>query len=185
MSLLQHMIETDRLLLEPLRVEHAEQMFSGLANINLYENLPEEPPATLHELRKRFQFLVAGADPSGNEEWLNYVLVGKKTRLPIGYTQATIRTNAPCLIAYLIFQPHWRRGYGSEAVSASVDHIFSHFNIDSIDAYIDTRNVASHGLVSKLGFQYFEKIKDADFFKGSSSDEYRYSMTRDAWQPRT
>jgi len=44
----------------------------------------------------------------------------------------------------------------------------------SARAYVDTRNKASIRLLERLGFERVDATKDADFFKGESSDEYVY-----------
>jgi [ribosomal protein S5]-alanine N-acetyltransferase len=41
-------------------------------------------------------------------------------------------------------------------------------------ALLDTRNEASWRLMERLGFRRNRLIKDADQFKGASSDEYEY-----------
>jgi [ribosomal protein S5]-alanine N-acetyltransferase len=48
--------------------------------------------------------------------------------------------------------------------------------IISFKAWTDTRNLASHRLLEKLGFTKIEEIKNADEFKGSVSDEFVYSL---------
>ena len=43
-------------------------------------------------------------------------------------------------------------------------------------AYIDTRNLASQRLVTRLGFVQVDEILVADEFKGEVSDEYVYEL---------
>lgn len=42
---------------------------------------------------------------------------------------------------------------------------------------IDTRNTASTRLVEALGFALVALTPNADFFKGTASDEYRYERS--------
>ena len=44
-----------------------------------------------------------------------------------------------------------------------------------VKAWTDTRNEASHRLAKKLGMIQVELIKNADFFKGTNSDEFVFS----------
>jgi len=175
------MIETDRLILEPVHFAHAELMFGGLSDEALYQYLPELPPPSIEALQERYRALETTISPDGNEVWLNWVLVRRGTRKVIGYTQVTVRKDEPSLIAYLIFKPQWRTGFASEAVKATIEHVFKNYDTAAIDAYIDTRNEASKSVVLKLGFSLAGMIEQADFFKGVSSDEFHYSLAREKW----
>ena len=53
---------------------------------------------------------------------------------------------------------------------------------DALFAEIDTRNVGSVRLVESLGLTRIATTQDADFFKGASSDEYKYSVSREDWR---
>ena len=48
-------------------------------------------------------------------------------------------------------------------------------SIKIVKAWSDTRNKASHRLAERMGMQVIETIKDADFFKGSTSDEFVFA----------
>ena len=53
--------------------------------------------------------------------------------------------------------------------------------IPSRYAEIDTRNIASIRLVESLGLSRVATTREADFFKGASSDEYKYAVSREDW----
>lgn len=175
------MIATKRLNLEPIRVAHAIEMFSGLTDKQLYTFLPEDPPKSLDALQSRYRKLETAQCPDGKEIWLNWIIYTRSNREAIGYVQATVNESGTSQIAYVLFSKHWRNGFAYEAVAAAIQSVFDHYATPMIEALIDTRNRASQGLVSKLGFNLSETIKEADFFKGSSSDEYRYVMSRRTW----
>jgi ribosomal-protein-alanine N-acetyltransferase len=65
-------------------------------------------------------------------------------------------------------------------VGAVVEHLFS----ETVHAEIDTRNAASIRLVEGLGFERVEIVRDADWFKGAASDEFRYALPRDRFPGR-
>ena len=175
------MTTTQRLSLLPIRVEHAEVMFGGLCDGQPYTYLPEEPPKSLPELKERYRSLQDARSPDEKEIWLNWIIFKQGNPTPIGYVQATVNVAGTSQIAYLLFAEHWRNGCATEAVSAVLQLVFDRYDTSLIEALIDTRNVASQAVVSKLGFDLVEEIKAADFFKGSSSDEYRYTISREEW----
>ena len=54
--------------------------------------------------------------------------------------------------------------------------LFADYKVSRVAAEIDTRNVASIHLVEALGFTRVAMAPNADFFKGTVSDEYRYDL---------
>jgi hypothetical protein len=66
-------LDSERLRLEPLTVEHAGEMAPVLDDADLHVFIGGRP-ATREELRARYERLVAGHSRDGNERWLNWVL---------------------------------------------------------------------------------------------------------------
>ena len=81
-------------------------------------------------------------------------------------------------IAYFVFVDSWRQGVAREACQELVRFLFESFPIDRVVAHDDTRNERSLRLLRALGFQLSETIRDADNFKGTSSDEHVLVRTR-------
>jgi RimJ/RimL family protein N-acetyltransferase len=178
------MIETANLWLVPVGEDHAPLLFGALRDPQLYALMPEEAPKTLLGLRKRYAFLQRRKSPDGNEHWLNWTIFVRQTGEPAGTFQATVRDDGPSDIAYVMFKRHWRQGIASEAGTVVIDHIFERYPTPVIAANMDTRNIASIKLVERLGLTRTAFIPDADTFNGMSSDEYRYELTRAAWEAR-
>ena len=165
--------------LEPLRPEHALDMFAGLADPAGYRFLPGDPPASADALRARYDRQVVGRSPDGAEQWLNWVLRGSDHAL-VGYTQATIRDRIAQL-GYHVFPATWRQGIGTAAVRATLDQLFAMNAADEAHALVDTRNAGSIALMRKLGFRLARTITNADFFKGSKSDEHEFALPLTGW----
>lgn len=175
------MIETERLLLEPITPAHAEAMFEVLSDEGIYTYLPTSPPASLDALRDSYEFLSRGESPDGRESWLNWILVDREGGRALGYLQATVREPESCLIAYVLNPAHWGKGFAREASAALIGHLFERYEIPSVEAYIDTRNGPSLRLVESLGLVRTHTIRDADEFKGSRSDEHVFRVSRSEW----
>ena len=88
--------------------------------------------------------------------------------------QATVMGDGTALIAYMIFTPFQRRGLAREGCAAVLAELASAWGVRTAVAEIDTRNAASVALVESLGFARVATVREADVFKGASSDEYRY-----------
>ena len=72
------MLDTDRLVLEPLRVEHAEEMAPVLADEELHEFIGGRPES-VDELRARYRRQARGVSDDGDERWFNWVLRRRDT----------------------------------------------------------------------------------------------------------
>ncbi len=172
----------ERLRIEPIRSAHAELVFPPLQNPAIYTYLPEDPP-TAEALQKRYDYLENGSSPDGTELWLNWVVFLRDSMTPIGTFQATLPKGKAGSFAYVVFPSFWRQGYAREMAACVITHLFEAHPMPGLYAEIDTRNTASIRLVESLGLTRTGTVKGADFFKGASSDEYTYSVSREDWHP--
>jgi [ribosomal protein S5]-alanine N-acetyltransferase len=175
-------IETPRMMLEPLVPRHAPTVYEELLNPELYQYIPQNPPQALQEVETRYGLLAARKSPDGQDIWLNWAARLRQEQTYIGTFQATVHTNQMAEIAYSVFVRFWKQGYGREGCYHVLEHLFSRYDVMTVGAEIDTRNIASINLVESLGFTRVSLTKNADYFKGASSDEYRYEISRDQFQ---
>jgi RimJ/RimL family protein N-acetyltransferase len=114
-------IETERLLLTPLRAEDADVMVAVLADDRLHAFVGGRPSG-LEELRARYSRFIAGpSDPC--EVWLNGIVRRRTDAGPIGTTQATLTDRDgrwAAHVAWVIGTAWQRRGFGSEVARALV-----------------------------------------------------------------
>jgi RimJ/RimL family protein N-acetyltransferase len=54
-------------------------------------------------------------------------------------------------VGYLIHHPHWRRGFASEAATATRDHAFGVLGVDRVISLIRPENLPSQGVARKMG----------------------------------
>lgn len=168
-----------RLRLEPLALEHADLLYERLCDPSLYTYIPQEPPTTLSALRDRYSHLESRFSPDQSELWLNWVIWDVSRKRYVGTVEASVHLSSPRAdIAYMTFTEYWKQCYATEACGLVLNFLFGQCEIVEVEALVDTRNDASIKLLEKLRFSLIERINQADFFKGSSSDEYRYRLTR-------
>jgi [ribosomal protein S5]-alanine N-acetyltransferase len=173
-------LETSRLFLEPILPAHASRLNEQLQDERLYRFIPQDP-ATPQALEDRYDFLSGRRSPDSREAYLNWAVRERTSGDYAGTLEATVHDNPAATIAYMIFVPFQRRGYAAEACARLLEHLFEDYRVSIVAAEIDTRNVASIALVESLGFERVGFQKDADHFKGSSSDEYRYEIKESVW----
>jgi RimJ/RimL family protein N-acetyltransferase len=112
-------ISTARLELAPLSRDHAEDMYSVLSDVSLYEYVRGVPPASVFELHARYAYLESRRSADGTEAWLNWILFEIATGMSIGYVQATV-TSQHADIAWVVGTLWQRRGFATEAAQAMV-----------------------------------------------------------------
>lgn len=174
-------LSTERFLLEPITENHAQLLFDCLQSEGLYTFIPLEAPKTCIDLENKYRRWSARQSSDQSEIWLNYAICDKNTKEYLGTLQATIELKGMTYVAYEVFPRYWRRGIAHETMSVLISHIFINYKSEVITAHLDTRNLPSLKLLESLGFKYESTIKDADHFKGETSDEYVYNISKKDW----
>ena len=174
-------LETPRLFLEPILPAHAPLLYEPMQEERLYRFIPQDPPASLQALEERYDFLSARRSPDGREAWLNWAVRERASGDYAGTLEATVYGDRTAIVAYMVFVPYQRRGIAVEAGGRLVEHLLDDYRVGVVAAEIDTRNAASIALVEALGFERVGFHKDADHFKGTTSDEYRYEIEERVW----
>jgi [ribosomal protein S5]-alanine N-acetyltransferase len=177
-------LATPRLLLEPILPAHAPVLYESMQEERLYRFIPQDPLETLEALTDRYDFLSARRSPDGREAWLNWAVRERGSGDYAGTLETTVYLDATAIIAYMVFVPFQRRGFAAEACERLLEHLFEDYRVNMVAAEIDTRNAASIALVESLGFERVGFQKDADHFKGATSDEYRYEIKNSVWAER-
>jgi RimJ/RimL family protein N-acetyltransferase len=156
-------IETVRLTLEPLRVEHAGEMADVLADPRLYEYVGGTPPSAA-QLATRYALQVAGHSPDGRQGWLNWVVRERATGAAVGTVQATLNivdARAEAEIAWVIGTAYQRRGYAKEAAGAMVRWLRSE-GTATVIAHIHPGHEASMGVARHLGLTATDVIEGGE-----------------------
>jgi [ribosomal protein S5]-alanine N-acetyltransferase len=174
-------LTTDRFDLEPIVPHHAEELFAGLAEEQLYTFIPDDPPADVEVLRARFRRWEARGSAAGDEVWLNYAVRNRELGALCGTLQATVMAAGFAYIAYFVFRESWGAGIARESCREMIRFLFETFEMERVVAHVDTRNERSIRLLEAMQFQCTETIPNADTFKGGSSDEHVFTLTRAAW----
>ena len=170
------LLETERLVLEPLTEAHAPLLFHGFEDPTLYTYIPGDPPANVEALVVRYRHLSKGRSADGTSLWFNWAMRLQDSVTYIGTLQASLYADDRAVIAYMVFSPFRRHGFAKEGCWRMIRFLRDERQAKKIVAEIDTRNQPSIALVRSLGMRLTGKHKNADFFKGSASDEYEFVL---------
>jgi RimJ/RimL family protein N-acetyltransferase len=156
-------VQTARLTLEPLRVDHAEEMAALLDDPGLHAFIGGRP-ARLSELRSRYERQVEGRSADGTEGWFNWVASERLTGAAVGTVQATLRDQdgrRVAELAWVVAGPHQRKGYATEAAVAVAGWLRSH-GIDFLVAHVHPSHEASIGVARHLGMTATDVLVDGE-----------------------
>ena len=145
------LLEGNRLVLEPLRTAHAEEMAVALSDPGLYRYTGGSPP-TLEELRARYERQAKGCSPAGEERWSNWV-VRESGGEAVGYVQATVRRGRETVVAelaWVIAAPYQGRGMARSA-AGMIKQWLRRQGVRNFTAHVHPGHFASAAVAANLG----------------------------------
>jgi len=98
----------------------------------------------------------------------------------IGITPGELENRFSWEIGYWIGQPHWRRGYGSDAVKQMTEYAFKLTNAKRLYAPVLAPNIASMKTLEKCGFK-LEGIHECVVYReseGGFMDEHIFARIK-------
>jgi RimJ/RimL family protein N-acetyltransferase len=158
-------LTTARLVLEPLRVDHAGEMFAVLDDAALHRFVGGRPVGEA-ELRARYARQVAGRSPDGRQRWLNWIVRRSADGVALGFVQATVSDaddgRPPTAeLAWTIGVAFQRRGYAQEAGLAMLGWLRSQ-GVGQFVAHIHPEHTASMTVARALDLRPTAIVVDGE-----------------------
>ncbi|MEU9591646.1 GNAT family N-acetyltransferase [Streptomyces sp. NPDC048219] len=155
-------IHTDRLLLLPLQVEHADEMAVVLSDPALH-TFTGGTPDTVQDLHARYERWAAGS-PRPGESWCNWVIQLRDAACLTGYVQATVTADdrgAAAEIAWVVGAPWQRRGIATEATRGVVAWLRKR-PVHTVSAHIRPDHEASAAVATAVGLAPTDQWQDGE-----------------------
>ncbi|KAA1011237.1 GNAT family N-acetyltransferase [Pseudonocardia sp. EV170527-09] len=157
-------IDSRRLMLEPLRVDHADEAALLFDDTRLHEFIGGTP-ATIGQLRERYRRQVLGRSPDGSQGWLNWMVRERRTGRPVGTVQATLSLGRDGALeadlAWVVGVPFQGRGYAGEAAEAMAEWLAS-CCVGAMKARIHPDHAASAAIAQRLGMTRTDEVVDGE-----------------------
>ncbi len=169
-------LTSERLLLEPLKPAHAEKMFDGFSDRRLYTWIDAAPPVDQGELRYRFERIAEPYAATG-DLWLNWAVRLRDAGPYVGLVEATVRRDRVVYLAFFVFTALQRQGYGREACTTVLDHLWRAYDAVEVRCEMDYRNVPSRCLAEALGFKRRTRTVTR-MLRGEETIDCRYRLKR-------
>jgi RimJ/RimL family protein N-acetyltransferase len=151
------------LVLEPLSVEHAEEMVAVLADPGLHNHIGGEPD-DLEQLQERYRHQAIGHSADGSQLWFNWIVRRKDTGRIVGYVQATVSIEdgaAVAEVAWVIGSPYQGRGYARQASTAMVEWL-RETGVRRIIAHVSPDHAASVAVAAGIGMSPTATVVDGE-----------------------
>lgn len=142
------------LVLEPLTVAHAPEMFVVLSDPAVYRFLDYPPPPSVDHLRGVYAAVEGRRSPDGRQWWLNWIVRAAHAGV-IGYVQCTVTPSSRrCSVGFVFESRRWGHGHAGRATQAMLDHVGPSFAIERFVATVEVANARSIRLLARLGFTH-------------------------------
>jgi RimJ/RimL family protein N-acetyltransferase len=155
-------IQTDRLALLPLQVEHADEMAAVLGDPALHTFIGGEPE-TLDALRARYQRWSDGS-PYPDQAWCNWVISIRDEGVLTGTVQATVTADERGYVAeisWVVGTPWQGRGIAREAAQGLVGRLRD-VPVHTVVAHIHPDHKASASVAAAAGLAATEQWEDGE-----------------------
>lgn len=169
-------IETQRLVLRPLRMADADALLPTFRDEETMRYWAHAPIATLSEM----QAIVARNLPPQNLPDRSFAIT-RDGADAIGVLNFYQERDATSGLGYILAKTWWGRGYVAEAVTAAVDHGFDRLKLHRIWLEIDPRNTGSVRVAEKCGFECEGTARKSFLLNGVYYDSVYYARLREDW----
>jgi RimJ/RimL family protein N-acetyltransferase len=177
-------IETERLVLDRLTLRDSEGMFAYRSH-PLATRFQLWRPVRVEEVREKireFEQTVFGSMDS----WYQLGVFLQKSGELIGDLGMHFLApdNRQAEIGFTIAPVHQRRGYGTEAASAAVAHLFGSLGKHRVTASVLPENAASRALLERIGMRMEGHFRQSVWVAGHWEDEVVYAVLSSEWRSK-
>jgi RimJ/RimL family protein N-acetyltransferase len=150
-DLLAPLLVSERLVLRAPEANDIDAIAHLANNINVASKVSRMPHPYTGKDAEAFVARVA----SGAMGKCVYAITRNETRDFIGCCGLQAQESGNGLeVGYWLGEPHWNKGFATEAVQTLIDFGFRHFDTDFIDGRVRVMNIASRRVLQKSGFQF-------------------------------
>ena len=156
------LLRGDRIVLEPLREDHAVEMAPLLGDAALHIFIGGEPP-TSAQLKQRYRRQVVGHSPDGMQRWLNWI-IRLEDRDAIGTAQATVvEARGQCVaeLAWVVATAYQGQGLAKAAAQLMSAWLRSQ-GVMTLVANIHPDHAASQAVARSIGLAPTTTLHDGE-----------------------
>lgn len=170
-------LETERLILRPLELSDASDIFKFASNPNVSKMLMWNPHQNLEE-SVEFIRRAHTIYQDGNITPMGITL--KSSTQIIGFAGASWQSRAHKIMELetVLGEDYWGQGIVAEALMEIIKYCSKTFELNRIQARCKVENTQSFKMLQKLGMKHEGTIRSSFFAKGEAWDMEMLSLTR-------
>ncbi|MGT2832186.1 GNAT family N-acetyltransferase [Streptococcus halotolerans] len=161
-------IETERLVIQPLRKENYDAWYQAYSKRQPSQSPYDDGYIDLTPCTKDwFANLVRRHRHLAEEDKQYIFAIFTKSGRHLGMIDVVVLARANmnwCELGYFIHNQDWRCGYAYESLSALIEQLYPLLNCHRIEAHVSLANTPSRHLLEKIGFQ-LEVIREQFMFE--------------------
>ncbi len=159
-------IETERLILRPMTVEDAEQVFVWCSDPEVNRFMPYPLYTDVEKVREWISSIKEDSNEFGFELKETGILIGSGSISPL-------KVEGAYELGYNLRSDCWGKGYGTEAAKAMIKWAHDELDAHEFTATHANANTASGNVIRKCGFAFdhfttYEKPDGSEVFKASA-----------------
>jgi RimJ/RimL family protein N-acetyltransferase len=175
MDFAKRVIETPRLVLRPFTLEDLDEFALLCADPDVMRYIANGEPQSRECAEIRFNALIKHWNDHG---FGPFALTAKSSSEFAGFCGLQYLDDTREIeVGYRLAKRFWGMGLATEAAKASLRFGFEELRLDRLVAVVQPENVASCGVVEKIGLRY---LRDARFY---DTDVRYYAISREQYGP--
>jgi ribosomal-protein-alanine N-acetyltransferase len=176
-------METERLILRPLRPEDSEGLFRIFSDPEVTRHLEITPLKFASEGKALLDYFNGQFERKTGVRWgieqkKDGVLLGT-----CGFHSVELWV-FKAELSYDIGRPYWGQGIVPEAARALLRHAFEVMGMNRVQASVIPEAAASAKVLEKLGFLREGVLRETGYWKGRFWDKVTYSLLKREWLER-
>ena len=174
-------LNTSRLLLRPLQLDHAEGLFSyrSDAEINKYQGwIPDDIEDVIDFIKNK-----VAKTFDEPETWFQFVIIDKEKNKLVGDLGVHFidNDNTQAELGCTLDKQYHGKGFALEAMKVVIDNLFHKLNKHRIHASVDPRNISSVKLMENLGFREEAHFRESLFLNNEWVDDVIFAQLKSEW----
>tara|TARA_B000000460_G_C21465830_1_gene370229 strand:- start:224 stop:784 length:561 start_codon:yes stop_codon:yes gene_type:complete len=162
-------LETERLLIKPVKEAYREMIFEYLSDHEVRHGMKMPTHDTPEKQEAWWQKFKIWREEGSALQWVAFLKDSGKY-VSLLTIKEIEHNNLRGEVGYSVAKDEWGKGIGSEGVKCIVEYGFSNVNLHTIRAMILPSNLASQGIVKRLGFIQEAHFKECHRYKGGFYD---------------
>ncbi|MEV6690761.1 bifunctional pyridoxamine 5'-phosphate oxidase family protein/GNAT family N-acetyltransferase [Micromonospora sp. NPDC051196] len=172
----------EHVLLEPLDLAHADDLFAATADPQVWQHLGARQPVAVDELTAAIRAYLAAGRRGEQVPWVQRCAVTGAVVGTTSYYEIDPERRSVAIGHTILGRPWWRTGINTEAKLLLLDRAFGELGAVRVVWHTDIRNERSQRAIERLGATREGVLRKHRLRPdGSWRDTVQYSMTVEEW----